>query len=258
MRAVIGLAFGLGLYTLAGWALLFALGLIATIRDALWATGLALLSGIALVGVTLVALLVIGLDVTLPVFVGVALLWSAALATAGSLAGGRASRRTPLTVPPLSRYERWIAWSVGVALTFFVLLEAVLSRNLPIGHDASHFWTPEVRRALRPRPPRSECLQQRRLRDGGRPRSGSPSSCPRCSVPPATTTSSPCRCCCSYWPEPESPRPGSCCAGRRNVLWAFALVPLVPLVFAEAFSRTRTHARRLRRRRRPGRGALGA
>lgn len=43
-----------------------------------------------------------------------------------------------------------------------------------------------------------------------------------------------------------------------NVLWAFALVPLVPLVFAEAFSRTRTHARRLRRRRRPGRGALGA
>lgn len=141
MRAAAGLVFGLGLYALAGWALLYALGLIATIREALWATGLALLCGIALVGVTLVALLAIGLEVTLPVFVAVALLECAALAAAGwFVARGGSPRSRPAAVP-LSRHERWIAWSVGAALTLYVLLEAVLSRNMPVGFDASHFWT---------------------------------------------------------------------------------------------------------------------
>jgi hypothetical protein len=142
MRAAVGFAGAHALYLVAGWAAVYALGLIdLRPREVVKSAGLALLAGIAIVTTVLTALLVARVPVTLLTFVLVALAVAVALAAAGWLVrrSGRMRPLAPLGYP-LSRAERLIALGLVAAVALWVVVEAIESRRFWVGWDAAHIW----------------------------------------------------------------------------------------------------------------------
>ena len=141
MRAAAGFAGAHALYLAAGWAAVYALGLIEPrLRDAAYSAGLALLAGVAVVTTLLTTLLVARVPVTLVTFVIVALIATAALGGLGWLLRSR-GRLPPLPAPrALARGERIVAFGLAGAVALWVLVEAVASRRTWVGWDAAHIW----------------------------------------------------------------------------------------------------------------------
>lgn len=142
MRTLIGLLAFHGVLLALGFAFMYAVRMPSLrLRAAPLAIGLAHLVGAGLAGLAGVTVLALGAELTLPVFLGVAL-----LAVLG-LCGVRLWlwRRTTGTAAetgavPVRRID-WAAILVGAVVAAFVLWQIVSSRGAPTAWDAGHNWT---------------------------------------------------------------------------------------------------------------------
>jgi hypothetical protein len=137
-----GLAVLDALFLLAGFGLLYGLGLVRSGRDAVRHLGLALVAGWAAVGIAESVALVIGAPIARRPVAAIAV----AIAGAGLLLGRRVARRRLRVVG-----EQGAASLVAVAgaAVVFVQLAALLRRSLgdgaPLQWDAWAFWLPKAK-----------------------------------------------------------------------------------------------------------------